>query len=257
MIKKLNIIFILLSIILFTSACSSKEDKELLEPVKTAEVLRQEANTLIAQNLYQEAIEVLKVLSNQYPFSQIGKDAAYDLIILSYNTLNYAEAVVAAELFLKDMPDHQKAPHVAYILAQSYYEQIYSINRDQEHTYNAKKYFENLIKKYPDSTYALIAQNRLLAINNNIAGKHLDVARYYINKSLYYSAIKRLRIITTKYQKTQQIQEALARLVQAYLNISQPKKAKKILYILGKNYPGNKWYKYAYDMYNENINSKN
>lgn len=256
MFKNKNLIFLLIFSIFFMTSCSNKED-ELLEPVKTAEVLRKEADIFIAKNLYKEAIESLKELSNQYPFSQIGKQASYDLIILSYNTLNYEDAVVAAEIFLKDMPDHKQAPHVAYIMAQSYYEQINSVTRDQQHTHDAKKYFEKLIKKYPESTYANIAETRINALNNNIAGKHLNIARFYIDKKQYYPAIKRLLKITSSFKQTQQIQETLARLVQAYLNIGQIEKAKKMLFILGKNYPGNKWYKYAYEMYNKNTPKTN
>jgi outer membrane protein assembly factor BamD len=130
----------------------------------------------------------------------------------------------------------------------SYYQQIEDVTRDQKITQSASDSFGELIRRYPESRYASDARVKLDLINDHLAGKEMEVGRFYQRQGNWLAATTRFRIVVDKYQTTSHTPEALERLVESYLALGIPAEAKKAAAVLGTNYPGSKWYQRSYEL---------
>ena len=103
-------------------------------------------------------------------------------------------------------------------------------------------------RKYPTSEYAAAAKRKIEIARDQLAGKEMDVARYYMNKHDYTGAINRFKIVVTRYQTTRHVEEALLRLTEAYLSLGIIDEAQTSAAVLGHNFPDSRWYKDAYEL---------
>src|SRR5260370_42509261 len=76
----------------------------------------------------------------------------------------------------------------------------------------------------------------------------MNVGRYYMEKRDYTAAINRFKIVVTQYQTTRHVEEALARLTEAYMAIGIVGAAQTAAAVLGHNFPDSRWYKDAYTL---------
>ena len=165
-----------------------------------------------------------------------------------YLAEKYPEAVSSAQRFLTIHPGNKDAPYANYLIAMSYYQQIEDVTRDQKITQQASDSFNELIRRYPQSRYASDARLKLDLINDHLAGKEMEVGRFYQRAGHWLAAATRFREVVDKYQTTSHTPEALERLVETYLNLGMPQEAHKAAAVLGANYPGSKWYKRSYEL---------
>src|SRR4051794_17666086 len=155
----------------------------------------------------------------------------------------YPDAISSAQRFLTIHPGNVEAPYAHYLVAMSYYQQIADVTRDQAITQQAADAFGELIRRYPDSRYAADARLKLDLINDHLAGKEMEVGRFYQRSGNWLAASVRFREVVDKYQTTSHTPEALERLVETYLVLGIPKEAYKSAAVLGRNYPQNYWYR--------------
>ena len=85
-------------------------------------------------------------------------------------------------------------------------------------------------------------------VNDHLAGKQMEIGRFYERSSKWLAASIRFREVVDKYQTTSHAPEALYRLTECYLAMGVPEEAKKSAAVLGANYPGSEWYQRAYDL---------
>ena len=164
------------------------------------------------------------------------------------NAHKYTESISSAQRFLTIHPGNSEAPYAHYLTAMSYYEQIEDVTRDQATTQQALDAFNELIRRYPDSRYAADARLKLDLIQDHLAGKEMEVGRFYERSGEWLAASLRFRTVVDKYQTTSHTPEALERLVETYLNLGLPQEAHKAAAVLGANYPGSKWYERSYEL---------
>jgi outer membrane protein assembly factor BamD len=134
------------------------------------------------------------------------------------------------------------------MIALSYYNQIVDVRRDQSITVKAKRAFQDVLNRYPNGQYATDAKLKMDLVNSNLAGKEMEIGRYYLNKMEWVAAINRFKTVAQDYQTTPHVQEALYRLVEAYLSLGITKEARSAAAVLGHNYPQSKWYRAAYEL---------
>jgi outer membrane protein assembly factor BamD len=163
-----------------------------------------------------------------------------------YLAHKYTDAISSANRFLTIHPGNTEAPYAHYLVAMSYYQQIADVTRDQAITQQASDAFGELIRRYPDSRYAADARLKLDLINDHLAGKEMEVGRFYERSGNWLAASLRFRSVVDQYQTTSHTPEALERLVECYLALGIPEEAQKAAAVLGKNYNGTYWYKQAY-----------
>ena len=172
-----------------------------------------------------------------------------------YMAQKYPDAVSSAQRFLTIHPGNKDAPYANYLIAMSYYQQIEDVTRDQKITQQASDSFNELIRRYPQSRYAADARLKLDLINDHLAGKEMEVGRFYQRQGNWLAASTRFRDVVDKYQTTSHTPEALERLVETYLNLGLPEEAHKAAAVLGANYPGSKWYQRSYELIQRHVPS--
>ena len=195
---------------------------------------------------YEEAAKLFDEVERQHPYSVWARRAQLMSAFSYYLARKYGEAVSSAQRFLTIHPGNAQAPYAHYLIAMSYYQQIEDVSRDQRITEQASSAFGELIRRYPQSRYAVDARLKLDVINDHLAGKEMEVGRYYQRAGNWLAATLRFRNVVDKYQTTSHTPEALERLVESYLALGVPQEAHKAAAVLGRNYPGSKWYRRAY-----------
>jgi outer membrane protein assembly factor BamD len=163
-----------------------------------------------------------------------------------YRKNNYGEAIVTLDRFISLHPAHDNVDYAHYLRAMCYYEQISDVARDQEMSERARKAFEELVTRFPESRYAADAKPKLVLIRDQLAGKEMTIGRYYHKRGHYLAAINRFRTVVDDYQTTSHVPEALHRLTELYLALGVPDEAQRSAAVLGYNFQGSKWYADSY-----------
>ena len=227
----------------------------------TAYIAR-DVNTLYAlakrymdQGRYEDSAKLFDEVERQHPYSVWARRAQLMSSFSYYLARKYPEAVSSARRFLTIHPGNKEAPYAHYLVAMSFYQQIEDVTRDQAITQQAADAFGGLIRRYPQSRYASDARLKLDLINDHLAGKEMEVGRFYQRQGNWLAASTRFRIVVDKYQTTSHTPEALERLVETYLNLGLPDEAHKAAAVLGRNYPGSKWYKRSYELIERHVPS--
>ncbi len=218
----------------------------------TAYVAR-DVNTLYAlakrsmdRGEYEQSAKLFDEVERQHPYSVWARRAQLMSSFSYYLARKYPEAISSARRFLTIHPGNKEAPYAHYLVAMSYYQQIEDVTRDQRITQQANDAFGELVRRYPESRYAADARLKLDLITDHLAGKEMEIGRYYQRAGNWLAATNRFRVVVDKYQTSSHAPEALHRLVESYLALGIPLEARKAAVVLGANYPDSVWYHRAY-----------
>jgi outer membrane protein assembly factor BamD len=187
-------------------------------------------------------------VDRQHPYSDWARKSLLMSAYSFYQAGDYDSCIGAATRYVTLHPGSPDAAYAQYLIAASHYDQIPDVSRDQGRTEKAIAALEEVIRKYPTSEYSNQAKQKLEGARDQIAGKEMDVGRYYMEKRDYAAAINRFKTVVTRYQTTRHVEEALARLTEAYLAIGIVGEAQTAAAVLGHNFPDSKWYKDAYNL---------
>lgn len=227
------------------AACASEPAKPVEEPVET---LYNRASSALDQKNYDEATQYFEEVERQHPYSQWATQAQIMSAYASYEGQKYDEAIVALDRFIELHPGSKDVDYAYYLKALCYYEQISDVRRDQEMTSQSLEALNTLINRFPQSKYTRDATLKRDLTHDHLAGKEMEIGRYYLNRNEVNAAINRFRMVIEKYQTTTHTPEALHRLVEAYITLGLTEEATKVAAVLGYNYPGSKWYKRSFDL---------
>ena len=226
------------------AACTSNEEEPYVErPV--AEIYNEGVNALEGGE-YNQAADRFDEVERQHPYSPWAVRAQLMAAYAYYLSNEYEDAVAALDRFIQLHPAHSDVAYAYYLRGLSHYEQISDVARDQQKTEDARRAFEELISRYPDSPYSRDAKLKLDLTNDHLAGKQMVIGRYYLTQRHYLAAINRFQIVIDRYGTTTHVPEALLRLVEAYTALGINDEAQKMAAVLGHNFPGSEWYEDAY-----------
>ena len=255
--------FILLLFSLFLISCSKKEvrenviiekslDMQVLEAYEEGMKALNSNDVLFAAKKFNEA-EILYPQSIWAPKSALM--AAYSYYKQDY----YSDAIMELNRFLKIYNNHKDIPYAYYLLGICYYELIVDEKKDLRSIVKAKDTFNILIKKYPNTEYAIDAEFKIDLINDILASKEVYLGRYYVSKKKWIAAINRFRTVTDNYDQTIYTEEALHRLVEIYYLLGLKEESKKYASLLGYNYQSSQWYEKSYVIFDKKYenNKKN
>lgn len=229
------------------TACEGDETAKQPEYVeRPVETIYDAAIKLLSKEKYTEAAKQFDEVERQHPYSVWARRAILMSAFCYYQANKYDEAIQAADRFISLHPGNKDAPYAYYLKAVSLYEQIVDVGRDQEKTRLALTALEDLTQRFPGTPYARDAQLKADLTRDHLAGKEMDVGRYYLRKGQYIAAINRFRMVIEKYQTTSHCPEALERLTEAYISLGITKEAQTAAAVLGFNYPGSEWYQNSY-----------
>ena len=255
--KKLKI-FLYISIINITVLSCSNNNKELSNNAieQSPRELYQIAMINLDQNNYEEATLKFKEVIFKYPLSNEGVQSEIMLGFIDYVRLNYDDAIYKFNRIIKIYPSHKNIDYVYYMRAVSYFEQISGENFDGKNNIEAKKNFQELLNRFPESEYAKDSRQKLIFINENIAAKDMEIAIFYLNQKQYLAALGRYNKVIEKYPKSKFIPEALYRLVEIYTILGMEEEAEKAAAVIVYNYPQSVWYELSYNLINEEYYKK-
>jgi outer membrane protein assembly factor BamD len=192
---------------------------------------------------YEQAAKLFDEVERQHPYSVWARRAQLMSAFSYYLGHKYTDAINSAQRFVTIHPGNDEAPYAQYLIGMSYYQQIDSVTRDQTTTTQASDAFGELIRRYPESRYAADARIKLDLIKDHLAGKEMEIGRFYQRSGQWLAATYRFRSVVDTYQTTTHAPEALERLVECYLALGIPEEAQKAGAVLGRNYPESYWYR--------------
>jgi outer membrane protein assembly factor BamD len=195
-----------------------------------------------------KAVEKFEEVDRQHPYSEWARKALLMSAYANYEAGNYEESIAAARRYITLHPGSPDAAYAEFLMASSYYNEIPDVTRDQARTQKALAALEEVVRKYPTSDYAENAKQKIQVARDQLAGKEMQVGRYYLERKDYTGAINRFKIVVTRYQTTRHVEEALMRLTEAYMALGIVSEAQTAAAVLGHNFPDSTWYKHAYQL---------
>jgi len=229
--------------------CGSKKEEEESSSSTSVpvETLYNNGIDALQARRFTSALDQFNAVQQNYPFSTWAPSAQLMAAYAQYLQNHYTEALTALDGYIKLHPASRDIPYAYYLRALCYYEQIADISRDQQDTRQALAALQEVVDRFPGTTYARDARLKIDLCRDHIAGANMEIGRWYEGQKLYTAAIGRFQRVVDDYQTTNQVPEALHRLVEIYLILGLKDEATRTAAVLGYNYPGNRWYADTYD----------
>src|SRR6202051_512942 len=197
---------------------------------------------------YKEAAKKFDEVDRQNPYSDWARKALLMSAYSYYQAKEYTDCISSAQRYVTLHPGSPDAASAQYLIASSYYDQILDVSRDQARADKAINALEEVVRKYPESEYATAAKKKVTMARDQLAGKEMEIGRFYMNKRDFIGAINRFKVVVTQYQTTRHVEEALERLTEAYVALGIIDEAQTAAAVLGHNFPDSSWYKDAYKL---------
>jgi len=228
------------------AGCAEKED---YVPDQPADKLYNEGLFLLNdQQDYRAAAKKFDEVDRENPYSDWARKALLMSAYAYYQSEEYTDCVNSAKRYVALHPGSPDAAYAQYLIGASYYDQILDVTRDQARADKAIDALEEVVRKYPSSEYATAAKKKIEKARDQLAGKEMEIGRFYLNKRDFGGAINRFKVVVTQYQTTRHVEEALERLSEAYVALGIIDEAQTAAAVLGHNFPDSPWYKNAYDL---------
>ena len=232
---------------------SAKKKGDTAYVARDVETLYTEAKERLDNGQYKIAAALFDEVERQHPYSEWARRAQVMGAFSNYMNKDYDKAIESAQRFLSIHPGNKDAPYAYYLIALCYYEQIADVDRDQKITQQALDALTEIQRRYPQTEYAADARLKMDLVNDHLAGKEMQIGRFYERSGRWLAAQIRFQNVVDKYQTTSHTPEALYRLTETNLALGIPEEAKKYAAVLGANYPGSEWYQKAFDLFGKKV----
>ena len=252
---KFHLVYLIIVLLFLNTSCSKEKEKKV-------SIVEEESLEMQMINAYNEGLKELdkgdpiyaaKKFNEAellYPQSIWAPRAALMAAYSYFSHFYYSDAVLELEKFLDKYKNHTRRDYAYYLLALCHYDQIVDETKDLEEILKAQKYFNILIKKYPNTEFAIDSEFKLELIKEILASKEMYLARYYIDREKWIPAINRFKTVVNEYDETIFVEEALHRLVELHYKLGLIDESRKYASLLGYNYQSSRWYKETYKIFN-------
>ena len=222
-------------------------DKDVILPDEPADKLYNEGLYLLnSKKDPRTAAKKFEEVDRQHPYSEWARKSLIMTAYAYYEAAAYDDCIATARRYVSLHPGSPDAAYAQFLIGSSYFDQMNEISRDQERTEKAMQNFDEVVRKYPSSEYAVVAKKKIEIARDQLAGKEMHIAREQLEKRNYIGAINRFKVVVTRFQRTRHVEEALLRLTEAYMALGILDEAQTSAAVLGHNFPDSRWYKDAY-----------
>jgi outer membrane protein assembly factor BamD len=236
-----------LVLVAYALGACSLFDKDTVVPDEPADKLYNEGLFLLNNKKNpKEAAKKFEEVDRQHPYSEWARKSLIMSSYAYYEAGLYDDCINSARRYVTLHPGSPDAAYAQFLIGSSYFDQIPEISRDQERTEKAVQSLDEVARKYPSSEYAVAAKRKIEMARDQLAGKEMDIGRWYMDRKDYTAAINRFKRVVTGYQTTRHVEEALLRLTEAYMALGIVDEAQTSAAVLGHNFPDSRWYKDAY-----------
>ncbi|WP_273719885.1 MULTISPECIES: outer membrane protein assembly factor BamD [unclassified Bartonella] len=260
--RKSNIVRKVLGVMLLGSSCMLAgclfKEKNTLDPsayvlkMDPPDVLYNQALASLESGKLGDASKKFLTIEKQYAYTDFGRKALVMGAFTNYRLGKYDDSISMAQRYITLYPGSDDSAYAYYIIGLSSFRRIPDVTRDQRDTKRAIAAMQLLIERYPNSEYVKDAQDKIRFGREQLAGKEMQVGRYYEEGRRYLAASRRFRTVVEEYSDTNQVEEALFRLTEVNLALGLTAEAQTAAAILGRNYPKSEWYKFAYNLLHKN-----
>jgi len=231
---------------LLASGCSNTDADDMKVDNTPPDVLFNDGLAAMQKGNTSDAIKKFEDVDRLHPYSELSRKSILLEAYTNFQRNAFTDCITAAKRFITLYPKSEEVPYAYYLIAEAYYKQMPDIARDQDMTQKALDAYTDLLTKFPTSKYAQDARQKAEAMRDQLAGKEMDIGRFYLQKREFLAAINRFKIVIAKYQTTRHVEEALSRLVECYYSLGVVPEAQTAAAVLGHNFPDSKWYKDSY-----------
>ena len=158
-----------------------------------------------------QAVKKFEEVDRQHPYSEWARKSLIMTSYAYYQAGEYDDCVNSAKRYITLHPGGADAAYAQFLIGSSYFDEIPDVTRDQARTEKALAALDEVIRKYPGSEYSVSAKKKIEVARDQLAGKEMEIGRYYLKKKDYTGAINRFKVVVTKYQTTRHVEEALMR----------------------------------------------
>jgi outer membrane protein assembly factor BamD len=226
---------------------ASKDDENYVE--EPADKLYNEGLFLLNEKQdFKSAAKKFEEVDRQHPYSDWARKSLIMSAFAYYQGGDYDESITAARRYVTLHPGSSDAAYAQFLIGSSYFDRIPDISRDQDRTEKAVAELQEVVRKFPNTEYAIAAKKKIDIARDQLAGKEVDIGRWYMQKKDYTGAINRFKSVVTRYQTTRHVEEALMRLTEAYMTLGIVDEAQTSAAVLGHNFPDSPWYQDAYNL---------
>ena len=238
------------------NSCTKKDEKISIVEEKSLEMQMIDAYNAGLEELEKNDVIYAARKFNEaellYPQSVWAPRAALMAAYAYFSQLYYDDTILELEKFLQKYKNHPRRDYAYYLLALSHYNLIIDETKDLEEILKAEKYFQIIIKNYPNTEFAIDSEFKLELIQEILASKEMYLARYYVDREKWIPAINRFKTVINDYETTIYVEEALHRLVELHYKLGLVDESKKYASLLGYNYQSSEWYEESYKILNKN-----
>lgn len=234
-----------LGALLLLLGCTEDEAPYVERP---PEDLYNDALVQVRADEHLKAAVLFDEVERQHPYSAWATQAQLMSAYSYYQVNRYDDAVIALDRFIELHPGNKDIAYAYYLKALCFYEQIVDVGREQSNTQSALDTLSEVVSRFPDTDYARDARLKIDLTRDHLAGKEMEVGRFYLDRGHHLAAINRFRVVVEQYQTTTHVPEALHRLTEAYLALGVIDEAQAAAAVLGFNYPGSTWYEFSYEL---------
>lgn len=236
---------------LFLVGCNAEKDLDLstfVESTEPADLLYNQGLANVEAGRLTEAAKKFEAVDRQHPYSEFARKALIMSTFTNYRQAKYTEAITSGKRFLNLYPTDEDAAYAQYLIGLSYFRQIKDVTQDQADARRTIEAMEEVVQRWPNSQYVPDAKEKIRVARDQIAGKEMQIGRYYLERKEFIAAIRRFRGVVENYGDTRHVEEALARLTETYLAMGIATEAQTAAAVLGHNYPDSQWYKDSYKL---------
>src|SRR6202051_3791415 len=224
---------------------ASKDDDNYVE--EPADKLYNDALFLLNDKRdFKSAAKKFEEVDRQHPYSDWARKSLIMSAFAYYEGGDYEESITAAKRYVTLHPGSPDAAYAQFLIGSSYFDRIPDISRDQDRTEKAVAELQEVGRQFPNTEYAIAAKKKIDIARDQLAGKEVDIGRWYMQKKDYTGAINRFKVVVTRYQTTRHVEEALMRLTEAYMTLGIVDEAQTSAAVLGHNFPDSRWYQDAF-----------
>jgi outer membrane protein assembly factor BamD len=231
------------------AGCASDDDIDLARYVQETdppEVLYNQGLANLEAGKLTEASRKFEAIDRDHPYSDFGRKAKVMIAFTKYRQGDQKGAIEAGRRFVTEFPADPDAAYAQYIVGLAYFRQIKDVTRDQREARSTAAAMQELVDRYPDSEYVPDAKEKILFARDQLAGKEMQVGRYYMERREFIAAVTRFKLVVQTYGNTRHVEEALLRLTETYYAMGLAAEAQTAAAVLGNNFPDSEWYKDAY-----------
>ncbi|CAB1210395.1 outer membrane protein assembly factor BamD [Acinetobacter bouvetii] len=229
--------------------CSSNPKKEVVDtgPQSSEQVYIQKAEKALERGQYTDAAKHLEAIDTYYPTGEYAQQAQLELLYVKFQQKDYEGAIALAERFIRLNPQHPNVDYAYYVrgvanMEQNYdsllrYTSLKQAHRDVSYLKVAYQNFVDFIRRFPSSTYAVDAAQRMKFISTELAESEMNAARFNIKRKAWLAAVERSQWVVEHYPQTPQVPEALATMAYGYDKLGDTQTSKQYIELLKLNYP--------------------